>query len=1491
MMKGSTLALLLFFLVLINPFAFAQDEPRFSSDPAQFTAELEFLFRQAPARQRQASATLISNIRQAFNTGMISVNHQQAMVQAANKMNDFRLKAFPYFFAYFSSAMSYHAKADLNDRFSAWNSNVIKLAERGNEKNLLRFLEQSELFFKEGYLYHSNTLQWRYYGGTWSLVSDSIPVFVISDATLTCYATRDSLNLFNVSGAFDPLNSLWSGTKGRITWGRAGLSETAVYADFANHQIQLSSSEYTIDSAWLRYPDYFNFPLHGRISDRVVAGAVTSTRTYPRFTSYQILLEVKNVFPGIDYAGGFALEGSRVLGFGQNRENAHLIFRKNGEEIIRLTSHNFVIREDRITSQRAAFCLYVENDSIYHPGLQIRYLHQERELMALRAGEGLAQSPFFNSYHHLDMLFEALYWKMGEEIITLGAMRGIGRESLATFESANFFTTARFNRIQGMDARHPLIVINDFIKGLNSNVFYHEELAVHMNIELSQVSALLITLANHGFLQYSPDDGRVVIKDRLEHYIESVNNRSDYDVIRIQSKVDGLINAKLDLANFDLEIFGVPEVNLSSIQRVFVYPFNSRISMKKDLDFVFMGQIHAGYFEFYAQECSFLYDDFKLHLAQIDSLSFKVPVQDEKKMREELERVRTVISNISGDLLIDHPSNKSGRKTYPRYPIFDSKNDSYVYFDENHIQNGVYTRDKFYYHILPFTIDSLTNFTTIGMSFNGYLHSGNIFPDIEEPLRVQPDYSLGFVKSFTEEGLPLYEEKAQAFVEISLSHQGLRGGGRIEYLTSTMYSDDFVFHPDSMMAKLHEFDLEASIGNISHPAVYANDVTQKWIIDDNSMILRSATNIPFEMYDKQLSLKGSLIYRPDGLFGSGELTYADAAFRSTNFGFRHNVFGADKSVFILSSPAFGTAFSATSFGFTYDLDLRQGLFEKHGNHAWIEFPLNQYLAYMDAFRWETDFEEIHLSLDDALPMLDINELSNDKRPAFESRKPNFISQHSDQDSLRFAAGAARFDLREYAIDIQEVPYISVADAALIPIDGHVGVLRNAEMKPLVGAKLLANLDTRYHDLYNVTATIYSRNDYSATGVYDYTDNSGKTQTVYFNRIAVDSTGNSFGLAHISDLGFSLDPYFDFIGNIRFVAHSPDFYFDGGFRIRHDCSEANPRWVRFQGEVDKHRVVLPVNQPAYDVHGEKLTASLLFSTTANKVYSGFLLGRQFATDDALISSHGAIYYEPSENAYIIENSTDPVDPDLRAKYLKLDIDRCVISGEGVVSFGHNLGRVVMQNSGIIDHYLLPDSTIFRLFTTIDFFFDNNLLEFLNKSLAEASLSGLNPNTAFFSRGLHRLLPEVEAQNAFAELNTFGAFRRFPSELSQTMILSDVQMKWNPATRSFTSYGPIGIFTLNSRLVNRYVEGHIELVRRRAGDVLNIYFQTGDNEWYFFSYSAGVMQAISSSEEFNDVLLNLREDRRTLRTRGNEEPYQFIISTVQQRNAFLRRMRGN
>jgi hypothetical protein len=1466
----------------------AQEAPVFSSDPSIFVAELEGMFSRAPANQRQAANTLISNIRQSFNTGLIPSDHQQAMIETTNLMQAQRLRPFPYLFGYVSSAMTYLTDKPDALNFEDWNRSVQKIIKDENERQLQSYLERSGDFFRRGVLFRSNSVQWQMIEGEWTMAGDSLPGFSIREARLVCYASRDSISISGAAGLFFPVENEWVGTSGLITWERAGYPADDVYAELHAYTIGLSSSWFNADTATMHFPDYFSRPLPGSLAHRVVAGLTPETANYPRFSSFNFFLEIRNIFDGIDYAGGFTLEGNRIIGYGTGRNNAQLTIRRGGIPIMKFSSHSFVIRSDRITSQRATFSLHHENDSIFHPGLQFRYLDSERNLMLLRSGQGISQSPFFNTYHQLDMSFEALYWNLDEDEITFGVMQGLRRESEAVFESVNFFTHSRFNQIQRADARHPLIVVNNFLQGSNRDVFYYEELATYMNVGIEQASAMLIDLANLGFLHYNPNDGKAILRERAQHYIDAVNERADYDVIRIHSKVDGTVNARLNLSTFDLDIFGVPEVNLSNTQMVFVYPGNNMISMKKGLDFLFQGRIHAGYFEFYATQCAFLYDDFKLNLTNIDSMGFNVPVRtNETTFRQKLERVRTVISNISGDLLIDYPDNKSGIKNFPRYPIFDSKDDSYVYFDAPYIQNGVYKRDTFYYHILPFTIDSLNDFTTEGVSFKGYFNSGNIFPELEEPLSVQPDFSLGFVRSWDENGLPIYGGKARAFVELSLSHQGLRGRGTVNFNESVLRSEDFIFHPDSMMAVLQTFTLAETMDRISNPAVNASDVKQKWYPNDDRMVLETNGDIPFEMYNKQVALTGNLNYSTSGLHGAGKLTYANAVFHSSGFHFSHSDFGADNSHLVLSSPESGKAMEAKNYSFRFDLGIRQGQFKSKNANSSITFPLNKYLALMDDFRWEADYEEVHLSNSSMIfrpgaspgDYLDAQKLL-----------PNFISLRPGQDSLGFAAGAARFDLREQILNIQEVPYIEVADAAIFPVGGRISIHRNAEMQPLHGATLIAGAKNRYHNLYNLSAQINGRKNYSGSGMYDYVDAFDKIQPVFFKQISPDGRGISEGLAEISEEDdFSLSPFFDFHGKIRFSADKKAFAYDGGFRINHQCSHIFPEWVKFEGEVDRTNIRLPVSEPPLKLNDLPLSASLLFSPANNQVYSGFLQEQRNVADQQLISAYGHIWFEPENRVYIIEEPVHETEPDQITGALKLFVDRCILSGEGGIDFDLDLGRVSFETSGKTDYYMLPDSTSINLFAAIDFFFDENALDFINKSLNTSQLSGMDPNNPVFVSGLQHMLGRANAQGLLSELRMYGTFRRFPRELSQTMILSDLKMNWNENTRSFTSSGPVGIATLNNRLVNRYVDGHVELIKRRTGDVLNMYFQISNTEWFFFSYSGGVMQAISSNEEFNNLLLNLRENRRTLSSRGDEATYQFIISTIQQRNAFLRRVR--
>ncbi len=1463
------------FLLTAIP-VFSQSPRTFSSDPVLFVAEIETFFNQVPERERETAQAVVSNLRQAFNKGLFKSNQQVAIINVSNRMLELDLRPQPYFFSFFSASLAYQAKSGNEESFLSWCSGIHLLLSRKRSRQLQSFLEFSHQFFRAGILFQSQVVQWNVSNAEWQFVADTLPALRIRSANLQCIADRDTLLITNASGIYNPISELWNGFDGRVSWDFFENEPRKVSVRLLKYNISLRFSAYSADSATLAYPAFFRQPLPGSFSDRTTQGSTDQFRSYPRFKAFNNNLYIPNILPRIDYNGGFAIEGNRIIGCGTENKDAVCTIKRKNLPLLSLSSRNFVFRQDRLSSQRAALNLVYEGDSIYHPGLQVKYQTTSNLLALLRGEEGTAQSPFFSTVHNMDMFLDAFYWNLDQNFIELGSIKGLQKESEAAFESINSFKPEKFFKLQGIDRMHPAVVVSGFMRNRTSTSFFHEELAAYMKIDLAQVSAMLINMANHGLVMYNSENGKVIVKNRLRQLVDVINNRSDYDVISIHSKVDGLVNATLNLDNFDLTVRGIKELILSDAQKVNIIPAKEEIVLKRNRDFTFSGKVSAGFFEFYASKCSFQYDKFKLNLAQIDSLAFNVPVEaKDQAQKDGLERVKTVLSNISGELLIGHPNNKSGRFAQDDYPKFTSTTESYVYFDQPYIQKGVYKKENFYYHVLPFTIDSLNSFSTVGIRFNGYLFSGGLLPEISEPLKVQPDFSLGLTCQLPSAGTPIYNGRGKAFVLLSLSQNGLRGQGKIEYLSSESWSKDFLFHPDSMMAMVDEFMLTESAGSPSWPSVGAKNIKQRWLVNQEKMVLASTSNEPFTMYQKQVAHRGSLILNHEGLFGSGNLTFDLSEATSKLFRFQHQNISAESASFRIKSSTGATLVSNNNLSFALDTGLRQGLFSSGMSKTYTEFPVNQYRCNLPLLRWEVDMKELYISSETTLD-------------SQENKSYEFISTHPQQESLKFNASQAYLDMRDNLLTIEGVPLILVADAEVIPIDHKVVVQPNAVMNEIKGASITANTITRYHQLYNGNIKIAGRRKYTGNGVYDFTDETGKMQTIYFNEIGVDSEGATYGLANIKDSDFSLSRHFDFRGTIRFSSKKNTFYYDGGYRIKHECNDMPLPWVQFKGEITSENTKLPVIENPKDISGANLTSSIAFSLASSKPYGRFLDRKEAQGDHEMLKVAGEIRFDVLRNRYIIEGDTTDQTPG-KGTVLNFDITRCHIFGRGNVNIGQDFGQVKMKTAGEIEYFMINDSTVMQIFAALDFFFAENAIQLMANKLNSFNLPGLNLGGEVFKLGLNLAAGRELSRQLISELNQFGTFRRFPQELSNSLVLSNLILKWNKTTRSFTSVGPIGVVAVNKQLVSKSVPGNIEIVRRRTGDVLNLYLEPDRNEWYFFSYSNGILQAISSNNEFNNLLVNLKESQRKLKTNPNEEPYQFIISTQQTRNAFLRRMR--
>ena len=93
----------------------------------------------------------------------------------------------------------------------------------------------------------------------------------------------------------------------------------------------------------------------------------------------------------------------------------------------------------------------------------------------------------------------------------------------------------------------------------------------------------------------------------------------------------------------------------------------------------------------------------------------------------------------------------------------------------------------------------------------------------------------------------------------------------------------------------------------------------------------------------------------------------------------------------------------------------------------------------------------------------------------------FISVLPSQDSLRFFAQTATYNLKTNVINAQDVKIIKVADAAIFPDSGKVCIMKDAQMQVLHNANIIANTSTKFHSFYKADVSIATRHRYTGKG--------------------------------------------------------------------------------------------------------------------------------------------------------------------------------------------------------------------------------------------------------------------------------------------------------------------------------------------------------------------------------------------------------------------------
>ena len=1470
-----------------------------STDSELFYQQLTTILMGTPSKTWQKkSKVLLERFYAGWSVGRFNKEEKEAIRGLVQKMRDKKVRAYPNLYQYIYSLTLLSESHQPPASILAWHRFASQLLDEKTTKNFLRFLKTGNGLFEKRQIYKTkSSFAWYYRNGRFRFHYDSVFTISFTNLNLVCATKRDSVVILNTSGVFNYNNERWKGTNGKITWQRFGEKQAkATYAVFDAYSIYLNHNYFTVDSARLYYSRFFKQPLLGQLREKVLSSPPSDHSVYPIFTAYENGIEMGEVYPNLDLKCNLELKGKNLYGIGSDNQKALVTVKLRDEVYARFLSDQFKLSDDKLESPHTEFIFYLEGDSIYHPDLRLRYLSKKNEMVLFSSLLNSSNHiPFYDSYHKMDIDVPALYWNMNDDKLYLKKFKKVRGDNVATFESSNYFSLREFYSFQVMDQKNPLYVIDGYLKQYASDGSRLVEvplLADYMNMPPEQAVAMLVQLSNRGFVVYNSKTRTAVVKNKLFYYLFAKSGQSDYDVIHFVSKVRNKPNAIIDLNTLDLDIFGVPKVKISDSQAVYIFPYDKTVSVKKNRDFSFDGKVRVGLFDFYSHNSMFIYDSFMLNLNYIDTMQFYLVKKDTMQAnRYYYRKVNNVITQLNGQIYIDNPKNKSGLHKFPKFPVFVSKDYGYVYYNRKSIQDSTLVRERFYYKVDPFVFDSVSAFSTTGLAFKGSLMADGIIPVIHEPLIVMPDYSLGFVHQTPDTGYAVYNGKARFFNTLQLDNNGFRGSGRVDYLNATFNSPDLVFYPDSLKGIGYNFVALADEQRYNTPDVHGDSIQINWDVDSNMMTLTTLDTAHQLVIYNNTRLNGSLFLSPEFMHGEGAFTFDRSEVLSSAMDFKYNTMSADSADFTLFDET-GLHKIFISKGYFAQIDFKNALgeFEHLYKGSFVELPYNRYISTLDQVKWLMDEDKLELSGEQNRFFRQMDSLSDFEVIDKQLSGPEFVSIDPTQDSLRFFAGKALYDLNNYTINAEGVRFIKTADAAVFPANKSVRIYQNARMDTLYNAYVITDTLYKYHKIYDAMVAIQSRKAYGGEGYVDYIDRNGLPQQIYLPEIKTNQWGRTIATGRVKqDELFFLSPEYFFQGAITLEADKPYLKFTGGYRLNEECIGLEDNWVAFSRFINPKHVQFEVDTTTVTTDSARARFGLALSMQRRKFYPMVLQSRESADDIIAFESYGKLEYDKDKNTYLV-GSEARLQGNLNAKgnFISLNNKRCVLSGDGLLDLGTNFTQTRLIAAGGFTHYIIPDSTTFNTSLIFDFYFDDDALNMMLDSLRMIPGDVVNVEKSEFNVAIRELLNKEDADVLKRELSLYGNMKKMPKQIKGSIIFSDVNLIWDPDTRSYISNGPIGIGFINGSAVNKMLKGFMQIELGRVGSSIHFYLETDRKTWYFFSYQNGIMQSISSDMNYNEHLAGMKDEKRMKNPDSDEDYYEYVISTKRKKVDFFRRM---
>ena len=1371
---------------------------------------------------------------------------------------------------------------------------LIDKAKSGNIKEFTGYLEYLTNLYSKNALYYTNTNSWQTTGDYTVDYKEEKPVFIFNSTDLIGMSNADTLTVRNEKGRFYPLENLWIGSTGSITLQRSGFDPSNNFVNFGNHQINFAKSDIVIDSAKFTFKPVLNEVLLGTYTDKLLQ-ANSQERFYPKFRSYSNNVNFNTLGKEVKMTAGFQLEGTKIYGVGSDTVLPRISLEgKNGKELVRVTAERIQLKEFKdINVEDASMTIFLTDNTIMHPFVNFSYFTKTKDVKAYRDFKPLSKQPFTSEYHKMFFYADELRWNLDSTIMKF-SMITLSGDKPAIFESFNYYQPNLENKYKGPNEQGPIDKIYRYYEGNLGNRFVDgQSIALDINpgAPFSATQSIFFKLVEDGYINYNPSTRMIEVKEKLVNQAMASRGKQDYDFIKFASFKRNL-NARLDIKTNILEVYGVEEINMSTKSGVKFIPNNDTVRIAKNRVMTLGGKIQVGNFDFVAKRVDFDYDNYAFKMKSVDSMVIYVPETDkpDEKGRIKLIRSKTPIQNITGTLHIAEPNNKSGTNNNLKYPYFSSGDTAKVTYDKG--TNGdKYDKNKFYYQVFPFELDSLNTLNTQTLQLDGQLISGGIFEPIKSDLKLQDDKAFGIDVNTGSKGYNLFGNKGKYTSGLKLDASGLSGKGLFEFGPAKMYADTAYFFMDSVYAELDSVRItEDKTANL--PQTTINQSVFAWNVKKDSLIVSEGKDEKFSMYNGTTELDGKLILHNKSLFGVGVLSWNQTKLQSEDISFKARKFEAKNGKLNLTTDEGVSLLASNDVNAKFDLDNKIADIELNKNDT---IPL-------ESFKYVANPKFLHFDI--AKNILTLNAASK-------TSKFFLLSTDPSKDSLKFVTSEAELNLNDNSIHFAGINELRLADSKVIPDKGEIFIEQDGTVRSLHNAVIVFNADSNYHSVKDAVVNIVGRNDFSGSGNYYFKMNNGTVEKIPIPEVNVNNpyrgqvietkkgkrvTDNrdmskvyTFAKALIEEeAAFKLDNKIYYKGKFDFDSKHKDIFLDGYVKV--DIANNTSDWIPNVQLLDPKKPAVSMDSILSQANNS-LFVGLMLDKSVPEFYSTVLQDKRSVSDATIMNIKGSMVYSKTEPGVIVfgdENAFNSAYS--HNSCLKYNENTRAINANGEIGFGLRLDPCKLTTVGNFSwnptNQNLEITADVALKFMINPYIASSVINPFIVSEESAVFTGYKRNKV-----IHRTLSlltkdSLESNRLIAALYTSDSMF-IPKSLDYNMLISGSKFYWDAQDATFKSAEKVSLAFFGPDVIKRQYTAYIEIGYAYESDFVNIYLQSKSGSWIYFKIKRGQMGIASSVPDVYNTLILLKDAERTYRV-GKDVVFEFMPADLGMRDNFVVRM---